>query len=378
MNAVRAIVLVALSLTACARRPADVAAPETARPLALTVDAVAPSLEAGGVALGARGPYLLGRDGSLVAAFPGGARADLPAGRRFVQAFEVRALEGAGAWLLARDDSGAVFRLRGGGGLEPMNARLGLPARVSSFGVAGTSVVALADEGLFVVAAKTVERYPVSGRSVVGGAGGRLAVVAEDEVVVLDLGERRTRRYALESPRAAAITDRGALYVATERGLYRENGSGDLVLRYVADDALLAMAAEGDAVWFADGGRVGVVDDVAVALAAPTSAPAVDALAVSASALWIVAGGRAAHLLRPTDVWSDDLGRLVRAKCGGCHSSADAAGGVALAAPADFRSRAGDVRRVLTSGAMPPPESREKLAPDERARLLSWLDPARR
>ncbi|MFO0673033.1 MAG: hypothetical protein U0235_26040 [Polyangiaceae bacterium] len=47
----------------------------------------------------------------------------------------------------------------------------------------------------------------------------------------------------------------------------------------------------------------------------------------------------------------------MRARNAAGHSSADAAGGVALAAPADFRGRAGDVARAHQRRAMPP-ESR--------------------
>lgn len=362
---------------ACAHRPKDVLAPESARTLSLSIDTSAAPSEARGVALGARGPYFLTPDGALVAGFQGGARGDLPAGRHFVQALEVRALDGAGAWLLARDDAGSIVRLRGGGGLEAMNARLGLPPRVKSIGAAGVSLLALADEGLFVVEPKQIARYAAFGDSVAGSAGGRAVVVAGDAVTSVDLGERKTKRYPLEAPRAAILTAVGTLFVATAHGLYRENGSGELVLRYVAEDELRALAADGDTAWFVDGARLGAIDAGGLALAAPASEP-IDALAVSASALWVVSGGRAKHLLRPTDVWSPALAAVVRTKCGACHATGEGAGGVSLASPADFRGRAADARRVLTTGAMPPAESREKLSTEERAQLLDWLDPRTR
>lgn len=301
------------------------------------------------------------------------------------------ALDGGGRWTLGLDSSGTIERLRGGGGLEPMNGRLGLPKHVLRTQLVGAALAALTAEGVYVSQHDRVTRIEVSGRELAGGPSA-LAVIGENAVTTVDLEGKHARVFAIHAPRFAAFTEQGDLVVATESGVYRENGSGQLALRFYADDAVTALATDASRIWFADGNRVGVLDEGQVKMSAPLGKRPIEQIALGDGELWILEDGAARHFPStrslpspkvpatdgtPTqtppsaanEVWPADVQRIVEHACMPCHAPGGE-GAFELRTVTAFRVRKGLVSRVLARGTMPPPG--KTLSADERVRLMEW------
>jgi hypothetical protein len=363
----------ALTIASCAHASADVGAPDRAGVLVLAADRQAPA-PAERVVLGASGAVLLAEGGGFASTFADGPRAGVRAARgasHWIDGVEIDAFDGDGRWLLALDDHGTIQRLRGGGAVEPMNARLSVPPRVLRMRAAGDALAVLTGDALFVADRRQVSRIDVRGRELAASRSA-VAVIADAGVLTIDLATHGARSFAFDDPRAVALTPSGTLVVATDRAIYRENGSGELVLRYVAGDGVRALATEDERIWFADGARVGVLEGDGARLTGALGDGLVTQVAATARDVWIVQGGKARRFAREAEAFPPDLERIAASACVPCHRDERVEGGgpFDLSTVSAFRTHRDAIVRVLAAGTMPP--AGRPLSSGDRARLLEW------
>jgi hypothetical protein len=372
----------ALSLATCGGHPAGVLAPDRARDLAF---AEAPPRDLGSVErvlVGARGLYVLAHGGAFRAAdgAQSGELGDIgivpaSAGNTWVDATEIDALEGSGRWTLGLEKGGAIVRLRGGGGLEPMNARLGVRVPVKRMSAFGRGLALLTADAVLLAEATQITRVPLERAHDpvtpydLAATRSMVAVVGDDRVVVVELQSKRTRTFRLEGARAVAIGEHGELVVATEAAIYGENGSGELRLRYTADDDIGGLSIEGARTWFTEGSRVGFLEDDGAKLSVDLGLGALAQVAPAASRVWIV-GVKGARGLSRAEAWPVEIERIAVSACTSCHRTGGE-GPFDLATPEAFRAHRGDVERVLRAGTMPP--NGRGLSSEDRVRLLNWI-----
>lgn len=246
--------------------------------------------------------------------------------------------------------------------------------------VLGAGDVALADGG-------SVTHFDLHGGapglgSVVGtleGGGVRTWVTSAHELVAFDPHAHTSHTYAIEEP-LVAVDSGGHVVVASKRAVY-EARAGKLVLRYVAQNDVSALAASSDHVWFVDGNELGVVRESGVSRTHAASLPPGTRLvglqsgdvwtldARGALARWgigpaVARGGRGA--------WSDVVAPIFSRACASCHAEGGPAG-VDLSKEGAWKTKRDLLRqRVLTDHDMPP--EGHALSDADRAALRAWLD----
>ena len=365
-----------VALFACGGAPASAPTVKASLALPVVLDTKEPPhLGVDALFVGRRGPYLLERSGAFRALAadsvgelgPRDPRSEAPSWRSVT---EMNALDGTGRWALAVDASGAIQRLRPSGGLEPMNARLGVSGRVLGLTSAGESLAVLTVDGLQLVSRDRVRRVALSGTAVAGAsAAGVVALKSPQGIVAFEIASGRTRWFPLVGVHHVAVTAAGTVACATDRAIYLENGSGVLTLRYVASEPIGALATSGERLWFSEGPRVGAFDNAGGRVSRDLGFGSVSNVAVRGGELWALASARA-HRLVLEGAWPADIQSIVAARCGECHRSGGR-GGLDLSTPERLRQHAEEVALALSSRSMPP--AGHSMTDADRMRLMTWV-----
>jgi hypothetical protein len=299
--------------------------------------------------------------------------------------------DGSGSWITSIDDHGRVFRLRARRSFEPVSDRYGLegkPVRaLAAFGgryvafLLGGDEVAVAD-GTTVTHFDLKSAGPLTSSIVFGGSdrGLHAWVTSAHDVTMFDPVLHASRSYALDDPRVVASAG-GHVFIASGRAIYEQTAKGVLALRYETHDAVQALAASNDHVWFIDGAELGVVTEAGVSrthgahmqpgawLVGSQSGDVWSIDAHGTLARWAIgpaatSGSRAA--------WSDVIAPIYARACVGCHAP-DGPAGVDLSKEGAWRTKRDLLRqRVVTDHDMPP--QGHTLSDADRATLRTWID----
>lgn len=278
----------------------------------------------------------------------------------------IPAADGNGAWVVAVDSNGRLFRVRDRSKLEPISARFGLEkSNVRTVLSMGSSRVAFAfDKALAIVDGDRVARYDYAFTSVAAGSGHGAGIV-DGGVLVFDPFRGIDYRYSIDTE-YVAVDAAGRAIVGNHRALWRDE-HGKLMLRYRSpEESLRGVAPSAENVWFLDGDHLGVLDrgisDV-TAHGTLIGSPSGD--------IWALNGGKLSRF--STDqgsAWSA-IAPIFARVCSGCHAPGGSAG-LDLSTQSRWESsRAAIEKRVVIEKTMPPRD--HPLTDAERASIAAFL-----
>jgi mono/diheme cytochrome c family protein len=278
------------------------------------------------------------------------------------------ALDGEGTWVVGRTTAGGLVRVMPNGDLEPVEDRLGLPARVRSFAATGATIAALHD-GLAIVRDRHVLAFGEPRRGDVIAGGDRLAVRDGARLQVWNLARMTRVRYEVPAARAAVFVG-ARLAVATDDDIFIESDRGMRPLR--APGRIRAITASGAHLWLIASSTLYRLDGARFTRVSS---------AVDADALFALASGDVA-LVSPTALqritvargdatWDARVRPIFDRVCAACHLP-DGRAGVDLSTAASWSThRAVLVERVVTTRTMPPPGV--ALSDEDRRALADYL-----
>jgi len=186
------------------------------------------------------------------------------------------------------------------------------------------------------------------------------------------------RTFRLAGVTGVALGAGGRLYATTPRALYASTERGDLTLIYDAGaDTLHGLVASGDAVWFADGAELGVVDGRRIAETRGAHVAPDAALASSPSGdVWVLGSGVLQRFAREVPesaqnlAWSTTLAPIFARSCASCHQPGGVSGTDLSTAEAWQSERSAIHDRVVATRTMPP--QGHALPDADRAAIGAW------
>ena len=294
----------------------------------------------------------------------------------------IDAADGNGRWIVGLADDGRVRRLREAMELVDVSARWGLERdRVRSVATIGEGATAFGAEGLFVVATPArVLRYDDPGFASLRGRAGRLLSVANGAARVFTVSPPSMVRYDVPGLIEADVGPDGRVVAVAEGGLYVEDESGELRLRYesAAGERMHGLAVSGARVWAGAATEMLLLEGGAIRRSQGLGLTVSSRLfPASDGEVWELVGGR----LRRYGVLSADgederrwemLARPTQLRvCGTCHSPRGP--NFDLSTYASWAQRRADIRAAVVV------ERRMPLAPatiteQERGDIARWLD----
>lgn len=302
---------------------------------------------------------------------------------RWAAAGAIPAADGNGTWIVGVDGDGRVLRLRNAGAFESVSDRWGLErekVRAVATLAPGIAGFLLAGE-LAVADGQRVTRYATGPVASLSGNGGRVALLGDRGLRVLDLQPTTARAFTLPEPIAqAAMSGEGRLFVAAREAIYGEDESGNLALRFEAGGAAIhGLVASGARLWFADGAELGVIEGglVRETLGAKL-APSARLTGSPSGDVWVIQEGR--PLLRFSaeggveSGWEETIAPVFQRACSACHLPGGSSGLDLSTREAWVASRAPIRERVLVERSMPP--AGHALAEPDREAIGRWLGPA--
>ena len=378
MRGPRAALAVLVTLGALACRSAAPARSEaiTRTPIATAGDVVAVVELGDALYVFARDRVTIERGVAIAASVPAPAS-------RWAEAIAMPALDEPGRWVVARTESGALWRITASGDVEPIDDRLGVPPRVRSIASSGSTVVLALDDGIAIQRDRAhLARFDGPTGAVIA-ARDRIAIRRGDDLEVWDLVDQTRMHYRVPGAIAAAFTgdaSRGTLVVATRDALFVETAT---TLRQLAVPGLHDLAAAGSRLWIATARGVELFDGAALVNTA-VRATATDHLfgidngdvivtsATHAPAtLARLAVDRAADRAADDPQWRATVLPIFERVCARCHRPGGDAG-VDLSTAAAWRRERGElVHRLVETHTMPP--AGITLDEPDRRVLAGWL-----
>jgi mono/diheme cytochrome c family protein len=301
-----------------------------------------------------------------------------PPSGEWTAAATIPALDGDGAWVVARASTGGLWRITENGELEPIHDRLGLPDAVQSIAASRTTVAIALTDGVAVMQdRKHIARYPTPGPGQLAAGRGRIALRRPDGTVELwDLARNSRVNYRIPDAIAAGFVDDAAgdrLVVATRAAVFVEHRDG--LHRMVPHGEVRAFAAAGSVLWLATSRGLYLVDHGAIL---PTTSDAhPDRLFGLASGDVVIGAGWAPVARLSLDqgaadpAWAANVKPIFQRVCARCHLPGGDAR-VDLSTPAAWHAERPElVRRVVETRTMPPAGT--PLGDAERKALADYL-----
>jgi mono/diheme cytochrome c family protein len=299
----------------------------------------------------------------------------------WLDARAIRGADGSPRWIVGIDGQGRLHYLRGLSSFEDVTSRYGLEGRrvLDVATLDGGRVGFLLDQEIAVADGQRVTRYGAPPLTTLAGGGGRGAGTGPNAVTVFD-ARMAARSFPLAGVTHVAVGAGGRLYATTPRALYASTGSGDLALIYDAGAATLhGLVASGEAVWFADGAELGVVDGDRVAETRGAEIARDATLAPSPSGdVWVLASGALQRFARavpestPGLPWATTLAPIFARSCVSCHLPGGVSG-TDLSTAAAWQSAEPAIHdRVVRDRTMPP--QGHALSEGDRAAIGAWTE----
>lgn len=294
----------------------------------------------------------------------------------------IDAADGNGRWIVGLAEDGRVRRLREASELVDVSARWGLDDdRVRSVATIGDGATAFGAEGLFVVATPSrVLRYDDPGFVTLRGHAGRVVSTASGAARVFTVSPPAMVRYDVPGLVEADVGPDGRVVAVAEGGLYVEDETGELRLRYeaAAGERMHGLAVSGERVWVGAATEMLLLENGAVRRSQGLGLTVSSRLyPASDGEVWELVGGR----LRRYGVLAADsederrwetLARPTQLRvCGMCH--APRGSNFDLSTYAAWAQRRADIRAAVVV------DRRMPLAPatitdEERDDIARWLD----
>ncbi|MEZ4407019.1 MAG: hypothetical protein R3A52_11140 [Polyangiales bacterium] len=294
----------------------------------------------------------------------------------------IDAADGNGRWIVGLAEDGRVRRLREAAELVDVSARWGLDGdRVRSVATIGEGATAFGAEGLFVVATPSrVLRYDDPGFASLRGHAGRVVSTASGAARVFTVSPPAMVRYDMPGLIEADVGADGRVVAVAEGGLYVEDETGELRLRYeaAAGERMHGLAVSGERVWVGAATEMLLLENGAIRRSQGLGLTVSSRLyPASDGEVWELVGGR----LRRYGVLAADsederrwetLARPAQLRvCGMCH--APRGPNFDLSTYAAWAQRRADIRAAVVV------DRRMPLAPatitdQERDDIARWLD----
>ncbi len=355
----------ALLLVAC-HAPAPVAR----MPLART--AIDPKADLVAIAEQPNTLYLFARDRATIQRGGTAVQIVAPPSGEWADAATIPALDGEGAWVVARTTTGELWRLTASGDTESITDRLGLPARVRSIAAAGGTVGIAVDDGVAVLSDRAhVARYTGETGDIIAGKN-RIGIKNGGHIAVWDLAQQRRVEYVVPGTLAAGFVGGSKLAVATQDAVYLEDRDG--LHRLAAPDAIRAATVAGPRLWLATARGIYLLEDRTFVAADGPPAQRLFGLASGDVLAEAPHAGIARLSLDHTvddPAWNARVRPIFERVCAKCHLPGGDAG-VDRSTLASWRTEHGElVHRVLETRTMPPDGT--PLSDADRAVLAQWL-----
>lgn len=357
--------LLALLLVACHAATPVARAPIAQASVDPRDDVVAIAEQPGTLYLFARDRATIQRNGTAV-------QVVVPPSGDWADAATIPALDGEGAWIVARTTTGELWRITASGDVESITDRLGLPARVRSIAASGSTVGIAVDDGVAILQDHAhVARFTGETGDIIAGDR-RIAIKNGGHIAVWDLAQQRRTEYVVPGTLAAGFVAGSKLAVATRDAVFVEDRDG--LHRLAAPDAIRAATIAGPRLWLAtERGLYMLADRAFVAADGPPAAHLFGLQSGDVLAAVPHAGIARLSLDHAIDdpVWAARVRPIFQRVCAKCHLPGGDAG-VDLSTLASWRTERGElVHRVVETRTMPPDGT--PLSDTDRATLEQWL-----